>query len=147
MAVSAGQTSTRKPRRWLVHIGWAVLAMLLFLSGILLGMRWSDAALGTMDMTNHRQESFGRTRMALKALDSNDPAELRKGTIKLLYNAMFSLAGVPRFDDCKPAERDLIVRAKARLDVDIPPQSDGEKTVRDMAYAFCEKAPTKVSFP
>jgi hypothetical protein len=145
--MNAEQAMPRKPRYWLVHTFWAAVATLLFIGGILLGMRWCGAALGTTDMTNHRQESFGRMRIALNALEQDDPAELRKGTTKLLYNAMYSLAGVPRFADCKTAERDMIERAKARLDVEMPPQSEGETLVRDMAYKFCDKAPTEVNYP
>lgn len=139
--------SPPKPRRWLVHVGWALLAMTLFMAGILLGMRWSGAALGTMSMTNQRQENLGRIRIALSALDSNDPAELRKGTTKLLYNAVLGLAVVPRYSDCTTAEHDLIARAKTHLDGDMPPWSDGEKKLRDMAYTYCQKAPDKVAFP
>ena len=121
--------------------------MTLFMAGILLGMRWSGAALGTMSMTNQRQENLGRIRIALSALDSNDPAELRKGTTKLLYNAVLGLTGVQRYSDCTPDESDLIARARLRLNADMPPRSDGEMKLRDMAYAFCAKARSVAGSP
>ncbi|SFW69605.1 hypothetical protein [Luteibacter sp. UNCMF366Tsu5.1] len=139
--------SPPKPRRWLVHVGWALLAMTLFMAGILLGMRWSGGTLGTVSMTNQRQENLGRIRIALRALDSNDPAELRKGTTKLLYNAVLGLAGVARYSECTPEESDLIARAKLRLNADMPPRSDGEMKLRDMAYAYCQKRPGKAGAP
>lgn len=147
MVTPVRKPSPRKPKRWLVHFGWALLAMTLFMAGILLGMRWSGGTLGSLAMTNQRQESLGRIRIALDTLESNDPAELRKGTTKLLYNAVLGLTGAPRYNDCTPAESDLMARAKARLDVDLPARSDSEKKLRDMAYAFCQKTPDRVGLP
>jgi len=142
-----GQAASRKSRRWVAHAVWAVLAMALFVGGILLGMRWSSASLGTMAMTSQRAGSFGRMRIALHALDEKDPAELRKDTMRLLYEATFSLAGVPRYSDCKPAERDLMMRAKSHLEAEMPSISDDYTSYRNMAYAFCEKAPDSITFP
>ncbi|WP_448095951.1 hypothetical protein [Luteibacter yeojuensis] len=121
--------------------------MAMLMGGICVGMRWSSATLGTMDMMNHRSEDFGRIRLALKALDSDNPAELRMGNSSLLYNALMGLAGVPRYGDCKPAERDMIARTRTHLDTDMPASSEGEKAVRSMAYAFCDKPQETVSFP
>lgn len=121
--------------------------MTMLMGGLCVGMRWSSVTLDTMDMMNHRSEDFGRIRLALKALDSDDPAELRKGNSRLLYNALMGLAGVPRYSDCNPAERDMIARTRAHLDTDMPASSKGEEVVRGMAYAFCEKPREMVSFP
>lgn len=147
MSVVTESLPVRRSRRWLVHVAWAVVALGSLVGGVLLGMRWSGASIGTMAMNNARAESFGRMRIALEALDSDAAAQLRLGTTKLLYNATFSLAGVPRFFDCKPAELQVLARAKTHLDTAMPAQVGPMSDMRTMAYEFCEKPATPVNFP
>lgn len=147
MVTKVAQAGIRKQGRWPIHLGWALAAMLLFASGVLLGMRWSGATLGTLESANRRHEGFGRLRIALEALDGNEPDGLRKGMSRLTYNAVMGFVGLSRFGDCTHTERELILRAKDRLDKDRPATSDGEKDLRGMAYAFCDGPPAKIGLP
>jgi hypothetical protein len=147
MAVISEKSNFRPRRRWIAHMAWLMVSVAALCGGIYLGIRWGTAALGSMDMGNHRFQALQAANVTVTALERDDPAQIRSAAAFVLSESIFHLAGTPRYSDCVPAERDVLKRSLAWLDANRPATYDALRDIRGMAAQFCDKPAEPVNFP